>query len=140
MKFLWTGKCSSIFICLILGNWYNNKVSGNRVLKFFKCKRNINIHVKPVDPIAKINAELYDTISITEAIEIKLFDKNGNLKDHQVIRSPEPEKKEPESPKISYEYKFSDWSDNEDVITLCRMYLDELKNIVIEGQNKGFLV
>ena len=93
-----------------------------------------------MDPIAKINAELYDTISITEAIEIKLFDKNGNLKDHQVIRSPEPEKKEPESPKISYEYKFSDWSDNEDVITLCRMYLDELKNIVIEGQNKGFLV
>jgi len=95
--------------------------------------------VRPVDFSTKINLEIHDTIPISETIEIKLFDKNGNLKDHQVIRSAEPEKKEPESPKISYEYKFSDWSDNEDVITLCRMYLDELNNIVMEGQSKGFL-
>lgn len=124
-----------------LGNWYNKKVSGNRVLKFFKCKRNINIHVKPINPNARIDAGISVEIPVPQiSLKIEYSNGNENIKEHQLTNPDPPLKKKSEPPKVSYEYKFSDWSGNEDVITLCKMYLDELKNIVMEGQSMRFLV
>jgi hypothetical protein len=35
--------------------------------------------------------------------------------------------------------RFVDWPGSEDLMTLCKLYLDELKAVVADGQAQGFV-
>lgn len=121
-------------------NWYDTTVISDRILSFFKEKRDINIHEEPVEPNRNITAELKETVRVTESIITILRDAEGNIKEKETVSSKQHKDEEDEKLKARTRitYKFDDWSGNEDVVTLCREYLYKLKNIVKDGQNKGF--
>ena len=120
--------------------WYDDLMSSGRILKFFKCKRDINIHDEPVKPSAHFHDTITDTVYISDSISIVHKDKDGKVISEY---SSEPPKPKPEKPETSIEqevkYKFSDWTGDEDVITLCEKYIQELEKVVEDGVSKGFI-
>lgn len=42
-------------------------------------------------------------------------------------------------PKVKYKYLFNDWSGNEDVLTLCKIYLKKLHYFIKDGIKKSFI-
>jgi len=120
--------------------WYDNRISASPVLKFFKDKRDVNIHTEPIQPQAHYKLELTETIHLSESVSITITDKDGNIKKQYSSSEPEPMPKEPETPAVmEIKYKFNDWVGSEDVFALCQMYVQELENIVKDGVNKGFI-
>jgi hypothetical protein len=120
--------------------WFKEYMSKSPVLSFFKDKRNANIHAEPIKPTRHINVTITETIGISASVEVVLRDKNGNIKYQSPPPLPEESKPKPKiPPEITIQYKFDDWSGNEDVITLSRMYLNELEPIVEDGIKKGFI-
>jgi hypothetical protein len=99
--------------------WYDSTMSKSRVLQYFKEKRDVNIHVQPIDAIKQIDISLYDTIWMGAAPPVP-----GH------VGWPA---------KISDNYRFVDWSGSEGILTLCIAYLRELRTFVQDGQNRGFL-
>lgn len=120
--------------------WHDNWISANPILKFFKCKRNINIHDEPVKPSAHFQATFTEKAGASESFSIVHRDKDGKIISKY---SSEPSKPKPEKPETSVEhevrYKFSDWTGDEDVITLCEKYIQELEKVVEDGVSKGFI-
>jgi len=78
--------------------------------------------------------------SLSESISIVRRDKDGKIISEY---SSEPPKPKPEKPETSIEqevkYKFSDWIGDEDVLTLCESYIQELEKVVKDGISKGFI-
>lgn len=120
--------------------WYDRRVSGDKVLSFFRDKRDVNIHKRPVVANRQISIHCHDVVPISDGpVRLTVFDSDGNVKEEQVIESDQPTTLEAEPTTVTYRYMFADWSGSEDVINLGRKYLDELKNFVMEGQSRGFL-
>lgn len=126
--------------------WYDTSVSKHPVISFFKNKRDINIHREPV----KIRKDI--TLTLTEALSLSVSigpirmvktDKYGNIISESIGESqsePEPRKiKKQVPPNVTYRYGFDDWTGDEDIPTLCRKYLDQLKAITTEGLEQSFL-
>ena len=59
--------------------WYESYMLTSSILKFFKDKRDINIHTKPVSLIAKYEASFKETLCISDSVSVILTDKNGNI-------------------------------------------------------------
>jgi hypothetical protein len=118
--------------------WYENQVTSNKVVSFFKDKRDINIHVEPLLAKRHISLELSETIHIGEAVSIVVRDKEGNIKS-QSISEFQPCKSAIEKGLISTKYSFDDWQGNEDIINICEKYLKALEIIIKNGNNDGFL-
>ena len=84
------------------------------------------------------------TVSISGSLSYIVFDKDGNIK--QQSNPDTPQEKPSEKPKASenatrheVKYKFDDWTGNEDVLTLCQMYIQELDGVIKDGVAKGFI-
>lgn len=119
--------------------WYDSKIQGNKVLKFFKDKRDINIHYSPVEATKQVNIQVQDTIYLSESFKIQITDKDGNIIE-EFATAPAtnlPQNKDTSSVTISY--KFNDWDGYENVSELCDKYLQHLKGFVSEGQALLFL-
>jgi hypothetical protein len=89
--------------------WYEAQVSGSAVLKFFKDKRDLNIHVEPVRPSRHIAVSITEQIRISDSVRIIKQKEDGT------IEVPEPEA-EPPNPKpqetsadVKIRYVFLDW-------------------------------
>ena len=120
--------------------WYDDLMSSSRILKFFKCKRDINIHEEPVKPSAHFQATFKEKIGISESIIAVLKDKDGKIKSKISSAPPKPKPEKPEtSVELEVRYKFSDWTGDEDVITLCEKYIQELEKVVKDGVRKRFI-
>ena len=123
--------------------WYDDLMSSGRILKFFKCKRDINIHDEPVKPSAHFQATFTEKAGTSESFSIVRRDKDGKIiSEYSSEESkPEPEKQEKQETSIVQEvrYKFSDWTGDEDVLTLCESYIQELEKVVKDGVSKGFI-
>jgi len=120
-------------------NWYQGQFTSNKVLSFFKDKRDINIHIKPVEVSQHTLIEITEVLYLSESIHIKKFDEKGQLIE-EYSSEPEPPTRRTEiPPKVTNQFTFPDWSGNEDVLQLCQLYLNELRRVVTDGQGKGFL-
>jgi hypothetical protein len=60
--------------------WYQSFVKSSNTLKFFKDKRDVNIHEKPVSPPSNVQINITDSAQISESILIVVRDKDGNIK------------------------------------------------------------
>jgi len=127
-------------------HWYDICVSKKPIISFFRKKRNINIHREPVKTIKDITLALTEALPLSISmgpIRIVQKDKCGNIISKSISENqskPEPRKVEKQvPPKVTYRYRFNDWTGDEDIPTLCRKYLDEVKIIAIDGKQKGFL-
>jgi len=121
--------------------WYESTVSKEPILKFFKDKRDINIHQQPISPSAKTTIGIHRTVNISASVSVVVKDKEGNIKSeyHSKPSQTPPKMKPPETTK-TVTYYFSDWTGDEDVITLCKKYLDKLEKLVNDGIRQGHIL
>jgi len=120
--------------------WYRNYISTSTILKFFKDKRDINIHTEPVKPQANYHLTLTETLHLSESLSITVKDKDGNIKQQYSSDEPKPKPKKPEAQSsMEIKYKFDDWSEREDILTLCQMYIQELEDIIKDEIQRGFI-
>jgi len=100
-------------------------MSSSQVLKFFKEKRDINIHTEPVSAVKEIG------ILIEESVNVWMD--SGDVAAPLLVPPPSP------FTTVTEKYKFADWPGTEGVLQLCEKYLRELRAFVSDGQTKGFL-
>ena len=120
--------------------WYGIHMKKSRVLKYFRCKRNFNIHTAPIDPRTD------HTIKIEEPVYVKDLKPRVTLGEGEKTKSKdssEMPKPEPKKTKSTLEsgsvHRFKDWPGNGDIIPLCEIYIQELKKVVQDGIRKGFI-
>jgi len=120
--------------------WYNDWMKSSYVLKFFRDKRNFNIHTAPIDPRKHVKIHTIVVVSVSESVHIKVTDKNGKVKEEREIKEkPKPHEGPKSSVKSESRYEFDDWKEPEDLITLCKVYIQELENVVQDGISKKFI-
>ena len=120
--------------------WYRDHMKNVPVLRYFRDKRDLSIHVKPVVPNLHISATpITVSISIHASLNLQVTDHNGSVIEERNIISPTPKSETPSSPPVIVSYHFSDWSGDEDIETLCYQYIAAIEAIVKDGQGKSFL-
>lgn len=121
-------------------SWYDSAVQSRPVVKFFKDKRDINIHAEPINPSAEINIGINDAITLSDEVFITLTDKDGNVvAEERVPRSQPTREIQSNEPVVNYRFIFRDWSGSEDVVALSRQYIKELNEIISDGVARGFI-
>ncbi|MGN7494875.1 hypothetical protein ACTHPF_27300 [Paenibacillus sp. SAF-054] len=128
-------------------NDYNKLIETRPILRYFKEKRDINIHAKPVKPIQQVNLDLHSTLTIRtrESISIQVTEEDGSVSRDEKIEIPStryPEQKkeiEETGLKRTLYYRFEDWQGNEDVLTLSKQYLDNLYTLINEAHSIGLI-
>ena len=126
--------------------WYDGQVDGKPVVKFFKDKRNVSIHVNPVSPSARIGVSITEAIiHVGDSSSVTIDRADGTIEEEKSSSSLPPPPPSPPPPtetgssSVSYEYFFSDWPGSEDVLQLCQTYITEVEAIVSDGVANGFL-
>jgi hypothetical protein len=113
--------------------WYVAQVTGNPVLKFFKDRRDANIHVSP----AALNREISVTdtfnIGIAESVLVKIKRADGTEESKEVRGEPAAPALSSASSRAQVKFVFVDWSGPDDVQTLSRNYLTQLRAFVVAG-------
>jgi len=119
--------------------WYDTAIEQQPAVKFLRDERNRSIHETQIVPKLHVAIQAPGSIEQTADGGLRLLDDGGNVL--QEVR-PQPGGG-PVSlkvkPDIIPRYYFEGWEGPEDVVTLCRQYLDELAVIVADGQDRGFL-
>lgn len=124
-------------------DWYSSQIKASSVLIFFKGKRDINIHMRPVAPLMIFRVNIEDSIAVSDALDIFIRDLKEGINRQSSVELTEPKvpqpakQRQPDTKKISY--RFSDWTGTEDVMALCQTYIYELQQLVEEGQKLGFI-
>lgn len=110
---------------------YKQWINDHSIAKFFKDKRDINIHEKPVSPNLQINVKGYETIGITESIVIVLKDTNGNIKDSYQNKGPKINDLPTKQTTTTFSYFLENWLGPEDLFEACQLYLDEIQEFIV---------
>ena len=120
--------------------WYDNHAQQFPSIRYFKCKRDISIHVEPVVPNTHINVTaLTVSVSIHASLNLQLIDHDGNVIEERSVSSPAPVAATPSSSSASASYRFGDWAGPEDVETLCHQYFAAVEAVIKDGHAKTFL-
>ncbi|MEK6280353.1 MAG: hypothetical protein AABN95_08375 [Acidobacteriota bacterium] len=119
--------------------WYDSQVSNHATIRFFKDKRDINIHVSPVNLRQQVDVNVVETVRGVASISYVVFDRDGKVKGQGSDAAPEPSKELKGSVSVTNYFFFDDWAGIEDVVTICGNYLDTIKNLAEDGKRKGFL-
>ena len=120
--------------------WYEERVVASPVIQFFRCKRDINIHIKPVKPIRHVTASIQDNLPLSDSIRIVIRREDGSedvLEPSNELSPDQPE--DTENISFSNRYYFSDWEGDEDVFALCKNYLKGIKGFIEDGIKRGFI-
>jgi hypothetical protein len=118
--------------------WYDAAVAGNPVIRFFKDKRDINIHEQPVVPSRRVEVSLSDTIHVEDSVSVVVRDRAGN-----VVQTYSSDEKRPgETPPADEPgdgtttrtvFLFADWTGAEDVPSLSEAYFVAVERLVQAG-------
>jgi len=119
--------------------WYDKHIASSKVLAFFKGKRDISVHMQPIQVNQHTYIQLTEVVRVSESIHIKKFDQTGRLIGESSSEPSEPPAAPEIPPKVTHRFTFPDWSGTEDILQLCHLYLKELQRVVEDGQNNGFL-
>lgn len=94
------------------------------IFAFFKDERDFNIHRGPV------KTTITGIINLRMTFKVK---KDGTLE-------PVDDESDMKSTISAHTYWFDNWHGDEDVLALCRRYLNELNELHKDGVKKGFIV
>jgi len=120
--------------------WYDNKIINSPILQFFKDKRDINVHVEPIQTNQNLDLKAFDPVYVSDAVDVAILRQDGSVVERDVKPESTPIKSsELGTATLVMRYDFSDWTGQEDVFSLCKNYLDEVKKFVEEGIQKGFI-
>lgn len=108
--------------------WYDNYMNNTQFMKYFKDKRDFNIHEKnvPLTRNVDLSISIVGTKIIVDKKEKKYF-------------TPSKETKETKSKKKASNFEFTDYPGQEDVLTLSAKYLKELKDFILDAQNNNVI-
>lgn len=116
--------------------WYQKAVAKSKVIKFGRKERDENIHWAPVIPNNSVTV-VPNAIEVTKESNIAVLRGSRLL---TITQRPEAELPEPSPPaEVFYTYTSSRWEGPEDLLRVCRMYLDELEALVKDGISKGYI-
>jgi hypothetical protein len=120
--------------------WYEGAVSASKVVKFFKDKRDINVHTEPVRPIAEHTLSVPVVSLVSSSLAVTVTNKDGDIIHQPHSEPPASAVSRPDSPAgDNMRYKIDGWLGSEDCLTLCRQYVSELATIVNDGIQKGYI-
>ena len=120
--------------------WYDDWMESSEVLKFFRRKRNFNIHIAPINLRRHVKSYSTVMLRVYTSSHIKVTDKNGKAKEEREFNEkPKPHEGPKSSVKSESRYEFDDWKGLEDLITLCKVYIQELEKVIQDGISKGFI-
>ena len=69
--------------------WYDGAVSASNEVRFFKSKRDINIHAEPVLPNRKINIQETINLTISDSLRVTVYRADGTIeRDTKMEASP----------------------------------------------------
>jgi len=118
--------------------WYDSYITKSTYVKYFKDKRDINIHKKPLNTKKRHELSISTTFSVS--VEYTVMDKNGNI----ISQSPELNQIDansinPQNISYDFNYTFDDWNGHENVIELIEKYLNEIELFINNGVNLKFI-
>jgi hypothetical protein len=124
--------------------WYDKVMVSSPVLTFFKDERDINIHTEPTLPKAHYTLHAEVGVYMFGSLSAVAFDKNGKIKqriENQTNHADTHERPNQKSRSIPNEvkYLFDSWVGNEDVLTLCKKYIQELEHAIQDGVSQGLI-
>ena len=108
-------------------SWYDQYVGDNDILKYFKNKRDYNIHEKPNTLTQTFSTILYITgtkVITTSEGKKKYFRPKGSRKRSKTIHG---------------DFQFYDWRGNETVLQLCKKYIRELDTFLKKARIQGII-
>jgi hypothetical protein len=118
---------------------YDRQVTGNSVLEFFKDKRDVNVHAKPLRPTRHVSVSDTLNVMISESTRIEMRKEDGTVEVRE-FREERPElRPQEEATEVTSRHVFDDWNGPEDVIDLSRLYLAALDDFVKRGLADGII-
>ncbi len=127
-------------------SWYDNYVAGSELIRYFRDKRNLNIHDEPVIPNAAFSVSASSNLSIGGTVNVSVVSTGA---DGNVIRSDTPASDaaqyaisapnpSTQSDKPTVRYFLAD-RPNEDLIDLSQDYLNALLAFLATGRREGHI-
>jgi len=108
------------------------------VLGFFKGKRDINVHVKPLVLMQQTTLTEMAHVNISESLLIKIEREDGTTETREVANAPRLVTQHSSS-RVEVQYLFGDWLGTEDVLALSQKYIAEVRSFVEAGVNAGYI-
>lgn len=120
--------------------WYKAYMSSSSVLKFFRDRRDINIHIEPVQPEVALQINVAESVVVSDSVSVAIPSGDRNTESEHSSSSPPPKPRASAgSVSLGPKYTLEDWEGNEDIPTLCEMYIEELANMIQDGLSKGYI-
>ena len=126
--------------------WYDQHISVKPVVRFFRDKRDVNIHQEPVEPDT---TEITTSNRITpsgsmQEVTVNLIPSAHPSISHHTYTFSElnqpmtytPKQQAQTAASKSTWYTFGDWPGSEDALALCQQYIQELESIINDGISK----
>ena len=117
--------------------WYDTYIPAHPPLGFFKDKRNINIHDRPIS--LNLHVTFTESVSLSSSITIIHRDKEGNIINQETVNDKPTEQKTASKIPPQIQFFFTDWTGTQDVFALSQLYLVELKKFIQEAKQLGYI-
>lgn len=119
--------------------WYDAQVSGDAALWFFKDKRDVNIHVRPLGVMHEVTLTEKVTLNISESLRIESHGSDGRLEVLETHIAPEAITSQRSESTVKVKFTFPDWAGDHDVVSVCHDYLDKLTVFVGNAMGAGMI-
>jgi len=119
--------------------WYDAQTAGDTVLRFFKDKRDVNIHVKPLVLMQQTVITEKVSLTISESLHIDVRSAEGSVEVHEIKSEPVVPAMQQSHSSVKEQFAFVDWSGSGDVMAVGQTYLTRLKAFVQSGTGAGFI-
>jgi hypothetical protein len=120
--------------------WYDAQVTGSQVLAFFKDIRDMNIHVRPIEPTRSVSLHLTANLIPSGSLTMTKIDSDGNVVGEFAAPSNTLPAQAARRPAVvQYRYSLQEWSGSDDLLTLSQTYLDAVRQFVSAGVACGFV-
>lgn len=119
--------------------WYDDRVSQEPLVLFFKTERDSNVHVRPVPLDGNVDVFASDGGHLTEHAIVEKRDAAGRLIEVvESVTDPVPPTVEPPF-HLVFHYELPGWAGPEEVPELCQNYLIALTTLVTDGRRLKWL-
>ena len=122
--------------------WYDGQVGASPAVRYFKDKRDVSVHVTPVIPTRTFHMEIEERVAFGDSVNVVVRRPDGTIvpdPPQETFTEQAPREITRASSGFSITYHFSDWSGTEDVVTLCSSYLQQVRDIVLDGRSRGLI-
>lgn len=119
--------------------WYDSQIQSDPLLKFFKDKRDLSIHVAPVVPRRILNMQSTVHVHVTDSVSITVKKADGTLIE-EVHSDPKPPIAAPPAiSTVSTSYFFEELGKETEIEAIAMNYIAMIERIVADGVTRGFI-